>query len=49
MIQGETMSTSITLLANGYLEVLCTDPWLSPLRRHYIIRRVVDYASICIQ
>jgi hypothetical protein len=43
------MSTSITLLANGYLEVLCTDPWLSPLRRHYIIRRTVDYASICIQ
>lgn len=43
------MSTSITLLANGYLEIVCTDPWRSPLCRHYIIRRTVDYTSICVQ
>jgi hypothetical protein len=43
------MSTSITLLANGYIEIVCTDPWLSLLQRHYFIRRTVDYASICIQ
>lgn len=49
IFQGEDMSTSITLLANGYLEIVCTDPWRPLLNRHYIIRRTVDYASICIQ
>ena len=43
------MSTSITLLANGYIEVACADPWLSPLLPHYIIRRTLDYTSVCIQ
>lgn len=40
------MSTTLTLLANGYLEIVCIDPWLPPLRRHYSIRRTVDYCSI---
>jgi hypothetical protein len=43
------MSTSITILANAYMEVACIDPWLAPLLRHYIIRRTVDYNSICLQ
>jgi hypothetical protein len=47
--QRTAMSTSITILANGYMEIICIDPWLEPLKRHYIIRRTVDYASICLQ
>jgi len=43
------MSTSITPLANGYLEIACSDPWLSPLSRHYFIRRTVDYKFVCLQ
>jgi hypothetical protein len=40
------MSTSITVLSGGYLEVACIDPWLAPLLRHYVIRRTVDFNSI---
>lgn len=40
------MSTSIVLLSGGYLEVICIDPWLEALRRHYQIRRTVDYRCI---
>lgn len=40
------MSTSITVLSGGYLEVICLDPWMAPLRRHYQIRRTVDFGSI---
>lgn len=40
------MSTTITLLANGYLEVICFDPWMPPMQRHYQIRRTVDYRSV---
>jgi hypothetical protein len=43
------MKTEIVLLSNGYMEVVCIDPWLEPLKRHYIIRRTVDYNSICLQ
>jgi hypothetical protein len=43
------MSTSICLLATAYLEIVCLDPWLSSLQRHYRILRTVDYKSICIQ
>lgn len=43
------MSTSITLLSGGYIEVICFDPWLPPLLRHYLIRRTVDFKSICLQ
>jgi hypothetical protein len=28
------MSTSIAILANGYLEIVCLDPWLPLLYRH---------------
>jgi hypothetical protein len=42
------MSTSITLLANGYLEIACAQPWLPLLSRRYVIRRTVDYTSICL-
>lgn len=40
------MSTSITVLSGGYMEIACFDPWLAPLRRHYQIRRTVDYSLI---
>ncbi|WP_260854704.1 hypothetical protein [Paraburkholderia sp. BCC1884] len=43
------MSTSIALLANGYLEILCIDPWLAPVCRHYVVRRTVDYDDVCLQ
>jgi hypothetical protein len=38
------MSTSITILANGYMEITCVNPWAEPLKRHYVIRRTVDLA-----
>lgn len=44
------MSTTITLLSGGYLEIACLNPWMeNTLMRKYVIRRVVDYHSICIQ
>ncbi len=43
------MSTSIALLANGYLEIVCVDRWLPPLYRHYVVRRTVDYKFDCLQ
>lgn len=43
------MHTEIILLANGYMEVCCCDPWLEGLKRHWFIRRTVDYARICLQ
>jgi hypothetical protein len=48
-IQGDDMSTSIALLANGYLEIICMDPWAPPLCRHYVVRRTVDYKAVCLQ
>lgn len=45
--QRTAMSTSITVLSGGYMEIACIDPWLAPLLRHYVIRRTVDYARIC--
>jgi hypothetical protein len=41
------MSTSITILSGGYMEIACIDPWLAPLLRHYVIRRTVDYSRVC--
>jgi len=43
------MSTSIVLLANGYLEIVCIDSWAPPLLRHYLIRRTVDYGRVCVE
>lgn len=41
--------TVIVLLANGYLEIACPDYGLPELRRHWLIRRTVDYSAITIQ
>lgn len=41
--------TAIVLLANGYLEVACFDMERTELRRHWVVRRTVDYSRICIQ
>ena len=43
------MSNSIVLLANGYLELVCLNPWDLPMRRVYVCRRTVDYNAICLQ
>jgi hypothetical protein len=41
------MSTTLTLLSGGYLEIACANPWMAdPMKRHYVIRRTVDYRSI---
>jgi hypothetical protein len=40
------MSTTLTILSGGYLEIACANPWAEPLRRHYVIRRTVDWSSI---
>lgn len=40
------MSTTITPLAGGYLEVTCLNPLADALKRHYVIRRTVDYGAI---
>ena len=41
--------TAIVLLANGYIEVCCPNYDASELRRHWVVRRTVDYSRICIQ
>jgi hypothetical protein len=43
------MHTEIVLLAGGYMEVTCYDPWMPELKRHWVIRRTVDYSRICLQ
>jgi len=43
------MHTEITLLANAYMEMFCWDMWEAPTKRHWIIRRTVDYSRICLQ
>lgn len=40
------MHTELVLLAGGYPEVACPNPEAPPLRRHWQIRRTVDYRSI---
>jgi len=42
------LHTEIILLANGYMEVACPDHELPEIRRHWIIRRMVDYKAICL-
>ena len=42
------MHTVIVLLANAYLELVCVDPELPPLRRHWRVRRTVDYSAVCL-
>ncbi|MGF6773677.1 hypothetical protein P3T18_006191 [Paraburkholderia sp. GAS199] len=43
------MSTSITLLANAYMEIVCVNPWMPALQRRYVVRRMVDYGAVCLQ
>lgn len=40
------LHTVIVLLANAYLEVACPDPEQPELKRHWQIRRTVDYRLI---
>jgi hypothetical protein len=40
------LHTVIVLLAGGYLETACADMDLPELRRHWVIRRTVDYSRI---
>lgn len=42
------MLTQIILLSSAYMEVCCIDPWLPEMKRHWIIRRTVDYSQICL-
>lgn len=39
--------TAIVLLANAYLEICCYDMERSELRRHWVVRRTVDYKNVC--
>lgn len=41
--------TVITPLANAYLEVSCADMWEPDTKRHWAIRRTVDYREITLQ
>ncbi len=43
------LHTVIVLLSNAYLEIACVDMERSELRRHWVVRRTVDYSRICIQ
>lgn len=43
------LHTELVLLAYAYLEVTCIDPWLEGTKRHWVIRRTVDYSRICLQ
>lgn len=43
------LHTVIVYLANAYMEICCIDPWLPELKRHWVIRRTVDYSRVCMQ
>ena len=43
------MHTVIVLLASAYIEVGCYDPWMPEIKRHWLVRRTVDYSRICLQ
>jgi hypothetical protein len=40
------LHTELILLSGGYIEVCCYDMELTALRRHWSIRRTVDYRYI---
>lgn len=41
------LHTVIVLLSNAYLEIACPDMELPEIRRHWMIRRTVDYGQVC--
>lgn len=41
------LHTVLVLLANAYMELTCIDPWMVESKRHWVIRRTVDYSRIC--
>lgn len=41
------LHTVLVLLSGCYMETACVDPELPVMRRHWLIRRTVDYAQIC--
>jgi len=43
------LHTVIVLLASAYMELCCIDPWLPEQKRHWVIRRTVDYSRVCMQ
>jgi hypothetical protein len=43
------LHTVIILLANAYMELTCIDPWREVSKRHWVIRRTVDYSKVCMQ
>lgn len=40
------MHTVLILLANSYMEITCCDMWESEIRRHWQVRRTVDYSRL---
>lgn len=40
------LHTVLVLLANAYMEIACPDMEMPEMRRHWSIRRTVDYAAI---
>jgi hypothetical protein len=43
------LHTVIVMLASAYMEVCCYDMEQPEVRRHWLIRRTVDYNQICLQ
>lgn len=41
------LHTVLILLANAYMELTCIDPWMTESKRHWVIRRTVDYRHVC--
>jgi hypothetical protein len=49
IMERTTAHVVLTFLANAYIECVCYDPWLPEVKRHWTIRRTVDYSGICLQ
>lgn len=41
------LHTVIVLLANAYLEISCPNMEQPEMRRHWLMRRTVDYRNVC--
>ena len=49
MFKFSKLHTVLVMLSGGYMELTCIDPWMAESKRHWVIRRTVDYNRICLQ
>jgi len=42
------LHTVLVILSNCYMEMVCVDPELPVMQRHWVIRRTVDFDSVCL-